>query len=122
MCMNAFSGHLKCLSRDLHMRKWLFSIFALILLNASNAHAEEPLEFVKRYITKISKTSAPEYYSKFWREKVRKHLHNTSEKLQKEFGASVEMHEYFLRNGSIESSPQVSSWEGQANVISYPIS
>ena len=53
----------------------------------------------------------------FWRVKVRTHLHNTASKLHKELMSSARMHELFLINGSLDSSP--TQTELQKGVISY---
>jgi hypothetical protein len=99
------------------MKKWLLLIFASLLLNVTNVYSEEPLEFAKRYISEINQNSTPEAYSKYWREKVRTHLHNTELKLRQELNSSVKMHELFLTNGSLDVKPK--TFEMQKNVISY---
>jgi hypothetical protein len=98
----------------------LIVMMAVVLCTASvSAQAESPLDFVKRYVQTANNDMAAETFSKMWRAKAQKHIHDTPERLEKEYQASVKMHELFLSHGSLDGEPQVNAWGDDEQTTSF---
>jgi hypothetical protein len=53
------------------------------------ANSEAPDDFVKRYIQEVGSSTKPQDFSKFWRAKARKYIHDTEEGTLKELKLSA---------------------------------
>jgi hypothetical protein len=98
----------------------LIAIMAVAVFGiASSAQAEDSLRFVKRYVQTANKDMAPTVFSNLWRAKVQKHLHNTPAGLEKEYQASIKMHELFLAHGGLNSEADINAWGDAEQSTSY---
>ena len=100
--------------------KILFIGLAFLCTSLSTkAFANDPLHFISNYIQTVNSETPPEAFSKYWYERARHNLHNTTEGLRKEYDLYVAIHGVLAKDGDLDTDPLVNDWGDDANTTAY---
>lgn len=112
--------HNVCYFRESLMKHFItiLSVLTLFLFSFS-AQAQDPQDFVKQYIHDVSGLEDYVVYSDFWRTQTRKYVHDTPEKLAREYKNSRKMHGLFLDRGGFGNPVEVNAWGDADSTTSY---
>lgn len=102
--------------------KYYLLSLVIVVLTALPAHAEEALNFAKQYIYAIGSESSQDQYASYMIQPIQDQFKKKPEKKEREFQTAVRMHETFLEDGSIETTPSASSkMNGKIMVYTYTL-
>lgn len=100
--------------------KTLFIVLAFLCVGfAPAAFAHDPLGFISDYVQNVRSDTPQEEFSEYWYERARKNLHNTPDRLEREYTLAVAIHDVLAKDGELDAEPEINDWGDAANTMSY---